>query len=54
MPSKDNFTFYLYEMRSKKDRINICVKFYIGNFYSNLPKKIEIWLKLDKNLRHLT
>jgi hypothetical protein len=30
----------------------IFVKFVTGDFHKNLPRKIQIWLKSDNNIRH--
>ena len=32
----------------------IFVKFYVGGFYQNLLRKIQVWLKLKKNDRYFT
>ena len=32
----------------------IFVKFDIGDFHENLSRKIQIWLKSDRNIRHFT
>jgi len=48
------FVFCVFALNSAAKTGTNFVNFDIGNFYENMPKKIQILLKLDKNIRQLT
>jgi len=48
------FVFRVSVLISAAPTGTIFVEYDFGNFYENMPKKIQILLKLDKNIRQLT